>query len=272
MTKAPAQSKWLFAGQLGGEWKTDRLSWKAAGAYYDFAHVRGALSQPCALYTGVNQCSSDFSRPEFMQKGNTLFLIRNVQADPTDPQGLTTPLPQFVGLRSGFRLADATTQLDYRVTDNKHVTLTGEYVRNLAFNPSDACRDAPNGLPVNNLIPSALGNQNPCSAPAGDTKATFQSGPTAWLVKLGLGDPDLKSFGQWNLSVGYRYIEPDALLDAFNSTDFALGGANAKGYTVTAATGLYHGSYLQFRWFSSNQVFGPPLAIDVGQIELHARF
>jgi hypothetical protein len=121
-------------------------------------------------------------------------------------------------------------------------------------------------------LPSKLGNLDPCSAPPGDTKATFKSGPNAWLVKAGFGDPDPSNFGEWNVTVGYRYIQPDALLDAFNSTDFALGGTNAKGYTVTATAGLYRGSYLQLRWFSSNQVNGPPLSVDVGQIELHVRF
>jgi hypothetical protein len=272
MDKAPARSKWLVAGQLAAQWINSRFEWKVAGAYYDFRNVRGAVSTPCALYTGINQCSTDFSRPEFMQKGNTLFLIRNIQPNPADPQLLTTPLPQFLGLRMGYRLADATTRLDVKVTDTKRLMFTGEYVRNIAYKATDVCRDLPNGLPVNNIIPSALGNQNPCSAPAGDAKAKFQSGPNAWLVKLGFGDPDPSRFGEWNVSVGYRYIQPDALLDAYNSTDFALGGTNAKGYTVTATTGLYRGSYLQFRWFSSNQVYGPPLSVDVGQVELHVRF
>jgi hypothetical protein len=61
-------------------------------------------------------------------------------------------------------------------------------------------------------------------------------------------------------------------LDGYNSVDFHLGGANAQGYTLMATLGLYTNAYLQLRWFSANQVYGPPLAIDVGQVDLHVRF
>lgn len=268
--KSAQESHWLYAAQAGVEWNASRFDWKSAVAYYDFDNIQGELSSPCYIYLGAKQCSSDGSIPAFMQKGNTLFLVRNIVADPSNPDYAQ---PQLVGLAFPFELLNFYTQFDYRVNESKHLIFTADYVHNMGYNVSDICRFAPLGLPVNNVNSSAQGNADPCDKPpSGDAKATFQSGPSAWLVNLLYGDPDPTEFGQWNVTAGYRYIEPDALPDGFNSADFHFGGTNAKGYTLTTTIGLYNGAYLQARWFSADQVFGPPLAIDVGQLDLHVRF
>jgi hypothetical protein len=269
--KQGQRQRWLYAVQATADWDTIPFDLKFASAYYDFSNVRGLLSEPCPLYNGAKQCSTDFSAVPFMNKGNTLFFIRDILPNPASP--LNYAQPQLLGLSFPYRLFDVTTTFDYRAGYSHHLIFTGEYVRNLAFHRGDICRYAPNGLPVNNLETSKLGNTDPCGAPpTGDTKAIFQSGPTAWMVKLLYGDPDPTRFGEWNISAGYRYIEPDALLDGYNSPDFHLGGTNAKGYTVTATMGLFSGAYLQARWFSADEVYGPPLSIDVGQLDLHVRF
>jgi hypothetical protein len=268
--KPSQRQSWLYGAQLGLEWNPVRFDWRFAGAYYDFNNVRGELSTPCAVYLGERQCSTDSSTPPYLGQGNTLFLIRNIAADPSKA---SYPLPELVGLRMAYRLVDLTTTFDYRLDVTKHLIFTGQYVRNMAFSAHDACRQAPLGLPVNNVEPSAAGNTDPCDAPnADDSKAVFRSGPNAWLVRLLYGQPDPTRFGEWNLTAGYRYIEPDALLDGFNSADFHLGGTNARGYVLTGTLGLFSNSYLQGRWFSANEVFGPPLAIDVFQLDLHVRF
>jgi hypothetical protein len=268
--KLPQSQHWLFAGQAAVDWNTSQFDAKTAVAYYDFDNVRGYLSAPCAVYLGARQCSTDFSTPAFMQKGNTLFLIRDIIPNPANPDYAQ---PQLVGLRFGYALLNFDERFDYRLADDKHLVLIADYVRNMAYDGKDVCRDAPAGLPVTNIIPTALGNTDPCdAAPKGDTKAGFQSGPNAGLVSLMYGDLDPIRFGQWNIAAGYRFIEPDALLDGFDSTDFHLGGTNAKGYTIVSTVGLFRNAYLQARWFSANQVYGPPLAIDVGQIDLHLRF
>jgi hypothetical protein len=270
VSKEPQRESWLYAAQLGLDWETVRFAWRVAGAYYDFNHVRGELSEPCATYLGERQCSTDFTVPPFLGYGNTLFLIRNIAPNPSQA---SYAMPQLVGLRFGYQLADLTTNFDYRLDLTKHLLFTAEYVRNTAYNPHDACRDAPLGLPVNNIIPSPAGNTDPCDAPtAGDTKAVLHSGPNAWMARLLYGDLDPTRFGQWNIAVGYRYIEPDALLDGFNSADFHLGGTNAQGYVITGTVGLFGRAYLQARWFSANEVFGPPLTIDVLQLDMHVRF
>jgi len=268
--KIPQRQHWLFAGQASVEWNPGRPDWRTSVADYDFDNIRGYLSAPCAVYLGARQCSTDFSAPAFMQKGNTLFLIRDVLPNPSNPDFAQ---PQLVGLRFAYNVFDFNTRLAYRLDDTNSLVLTAQYLRNLAYDPADICRDAPAGLPVTNIIPSRLGNTDPCDKPAaGDARARFESGPNAGLVSLLYGNPDPTRWGEWNILAGYRYIEPDALPDGFNSSDFHLGGTNAKGYTLIATVGLFAGAYLQARWFSADQVVGPPLAIDVGQIDLNVRF
>jgi hypothetical protein len=268
--KQQQQQSWMYGGQAVIGWDPPRFDWETALGFYDFHDVRGLLSEPCALYNGNKQCSTDFTVPPYMVKGNTLFFIRDILPNPASP--LNYAQPQLLGLRFGYQLAHLNSKFDLRVDNYHHLVFTGEYVRNIAYKAGDICRNAPKGLPVNNLTPSAAGNTDPCSAPSGDVKADFRSGPNAWNTEVLYGDLDPSHFGEWNIAAGYRYIEPDAMLDGYNSPDFHLGGTNAKGYIVKATIGLFGGAYLQARYFSANEVFGPPLSIDVGQLDLHMRF
>ena len=66
-----------------------------------------------------------------MQKGNTLFLLRDIMANPANPGA--TPQPQFVGLASKFDLLDVNLRWDTRVFDGLGLRLNGNYIRNLAY-------------------------------------------------------------------------------------------------------------------------------------------
>src|SRR3546814_16614213 len=76
VAKIADRNKWIFGGQLGVDWAVnDALQVKLGAAYYDFTNVQGQLSEPCALYNGNTQCSSDGTRLAFLSKGNSLFQI-----------------------------------------------------------------------------------------------------------------------------------------------------------------------------------------------------
>ena len=49
-------------------------------------------------------------------------------------------------------------------------------------------------------------------------------------------------------------------------------GLNAKGYYISASYFFANNTWVDGRWFSANEVYGPPLAIDVLQLELNTRF
>lgn len=71
---------------------------------------------------------------------------------------------------------------------------------------------------------------------------------------------------------GYKYIQPDALPDAYNDSSFHLGGTNAKGYYLGANYALTGNVSVEGRWSSSDEVYGDPLSINVFQLDLNARF
>ncbi|WP_204320531.1 putative porin, partial [Klebsiella pneumoniae] len=80
-----------------------------------------------------------------------------------------------------------------------------------------------------------------------------------------VGRPKIEKFGDWSVSASYRHIDPDALLDAFTDQDFHLGGTNAKGWTLGAEYGLFRHTSIGARWMSTEEVYGPPLKIDLFQ-------
>jgi len=257
--KNASRDKWLSAAQIGATWKlADDMQWKLGLAYYRFDHLRGEPSSPCALYLGVDYCSTDDTRPAFMQKGNSLFLLRNIVPDPNSPSNYAQP--QFVGLVYDYHVADATTQLDMKVADTP-LRLEADYLRNLAYHRRDAFSDSI-GLArlVNNFG-------------AGDvTEDTYKSGPIGWMVRATVGDPLPTSGGDWNVSFAYKYLQPDAVVDGLNDPDFRLGGTNAKGFIFSTSYGLSKNAWLSARYLNAKQVFGAPLSIDVIQLEMNARF
>ncbi len=268
--KSATQAKWMTGAQIGADWKTDRFDWKTTVAHYAF-DAQGQLSQPCALYQGLTQCSSDFSQPAFMQKGNTLFLIRNIIPDPSGAPG-STPLPQFAGLAMPFRILDVNSTFDVPFGD-KHLELTGDYARNLAYNAHTVCRYGELGLPLNNIVTPGGGNDTDvCAGSTGATAPKFASGPNAYMVRATYGNLDPNQWGQWSFTAGYKHLDPDSVLDAYTDADFHLGGTNAKGFFLLATIGLATNTNMQFRWFSANEVSGPPISIDVGQIDLNTKF
>jgi len=264
-------NRWLFSGQLKGSIRiADTVDISAAAAYHSFDKVQGRLSEPCALFNGNRQCSTDQLRPTFLRKGNTLFLSRNILPDPANP--LNFAQPQLLGLSFDYDILDLNLLARVPVTEQIAVELGGNYVRNLGFNRNDLCRNNPRGLPVNNLTPGNGGNTNPCSAAAGQTVANFDGGNEGYMVYGLVGTKKPSKFGEWNIELSYRYLESDAVLDSLADSDFHLGGTNTKGYTIGATLGLFKNVSVSGRWLSANAISGPPLAIDVLQIDLQAAF
>ena len=238
--KVPSRDKWLYAAQAGVDWKfneEDRA--KFAAAYYDFHNIEG-VQAACSL-VGVNDpCPTDNTRPGFVQFGNSVAFLRSpLLAAPTGTD------PQFIGLSSPFRELNLTGQLDFRTAHDYHLVFDGDFVTNLAFNR----------------------NQIAATGPAQPT-----SGNLGFLLGVGFGTADVRERWDWRVGASYRYIESDALVDAFNDPDFHLGGTNAKGYTLYGALGIAHDVWIQGKLLSATQINGFPYAVDVFQADLNARF
>lgn len=253
--KEESDNKWLYGAQIGAKWainSNNRL--KGALAYYRFDDIEGQRSSPCTPWAGAPGCDSDGSRAAFMQKGNSVFLLRDITPNPLNPT--TTPQPQFVGLASEFNLLDLNMVWDADLPEDFKLRSQGNYIHNLGYDEGDM-RKRSAGQVVNNL------NSN------GD----IESGANAWMVQFTLGNAlDLKKQGDWNMFAGYKYIQPDALPDGFNDSSFHLGGTNAKGYFIGGNYGLAKNVYATGRWMSTEAVYGAPFDIDVMQLEINTRF
>jgi hypothetical protein len=262
--KAPSNDKWMFGGQLGSNVHlVPEVDFTFAGAYYDFTNVQGSLSAPCFVVTTQDFCSTDLNRPTFAQKGNTYMALRNIVPQ-FDSSGSLFPQYQFFGLASAFRDVVASGRLDLGQFDPVHIILDGEYVRNVAWNRDDVAAKA-----LANPIPA--GPSAGCSTPPCPTNV-YVGGNQGWLARLTVGEPKLTALWDWNAFVGYKWLESDAVIDAFTDSDFGLGGTNLRGYFVGGSLALGPNVWLSARWMSANQVAGAPYAVDIVQVDLNARF
>ena len=229
------QQKWLLGAQAGVEYKSDRqYTAKLGVALYDYENTVG-IENP------VGQTINDWTAPLYMQKGNTVFNI--------EPQ--TGSVAQKFALASQFRDLDILGNFDLACWDPIHVVLSGEYVKNIAFNAKEVSQLS--GRPVANMQDNA-----------------YRAG-------LLVGYPNPRKFLQWNLFTYYKYVGTDSVVDAFDDQDFALGGTNAKGWTIGAELGLMKNVWLTARWFTSDQI-SPfqnstgPFSTDVFELDTHAAF
>ena len=195
--------------------------------------------------------------------GLALYDYKNVEGIPNTP-GLTdfdSTAPQFrqkgnswfqtgtdtsPKLASKFRELNLTASVDSAMFDPVHVILSGDYVKNIGYDQNEIARRT-------NLV-------------APNPKVT------GYQTKLTVGYPKIEKRSDWQAFVGYRYLQQDAVLDAFTDSDFHLGGTDAKGYFIGGSYGLDKNTWLAMRWMSSNSIDGLPLAIDTLQVDLGARF
>ncbi|MCD9568487.1 putative porin [Pseudomonas protegens] len=253
--KHESDTKWLFGGQIGANWKINRSnSLKGALAYYRFDDIEGQRSSPCAPWAGAPGCDTDGSRVAFMQKGNSVFLLRDITPNPATP-GLT-PQPQFVGLASKFDVLDLNLAWDTELPDDLRLRSQTNFIRNLAYDKGEMLKRS-EGEIVNNI----------------NSQGQFESGGNALMVQFTLGNAlEMKKAGDWNLLAGYKYIQPDALPDGFNDSSFHLGGTNAKGYFLGGNYGIDKNIYATARYMSASEVYGPRYEVDLMQLELNTRF
>jgi hypothetical protein len=165
--------------------------------------------------------------------------------------------PQYFGLASSFHVLELTGRLDLTHFNPVHVMLDGTYVNNLAFN-----KDQIGLVAYNNLGPS----------PAAGVPGSFAGGNVGAMGRITVGRPELKELWDWSVFAAYKYLESDAVIDAFTDPDFGLGGTNLKGYIVGGALGLGPNVWATARWMSANSIVGAPFAVDVFLLDLNGRF
>jgi hypothetical protein len=77
----------------------------------------------------------------------------------------------------------------------------------------------------------------------------------------------------WRALVGYRYLQRDAVIDAFTDSDFHyFGGTNATGWYFTGDVGVANRVWVRLRYLSSNVIDGPTYAVSTVQLDLNTIF
>jgi hypothetical protein len=255
--KFPSEEKWLVGAQLGVSWNIRRdLNLKLGLAYYDFKNIRGRLSDPFVPLTASDQGDTDDTRPAFAQKGNTYFPLRDIIPVPENNFGTTRQF-QYFGLTSPFRDIALTGMLNWDHYDPFHISLTGEWIRNTAFNWNSI-----NEIAVNNRGPIQPNGQ----------PGRFVGGDTAWFINLKIGSAALEKRWDWIAGINYRYIESDAVVDGFNDSDFGLGGTNLKGFEIYGNVALTPRINIGVRWYTADEVSGPKFSSDILQLDFNAKF
>ena len=268
--KSTVPQRWLFSAQAETDFHLgENIFVRSAVGYHHYINMQGRPSAPCALYLGVTECSTDGTAATFVQKGNTLSFIRRIVFDPTLPATAVQPQPQLLGLVQPYRILDAMLSVKVPMGENTDITFSGEYLRNLGFDRNNACRYGLAGQPVNNG--GSGGNGNICD-PVAANRTPYVGGNQGFDLQIGAGWAHPNRPGQWRAYVGYRYLETDAVLDAFTNDYWRLGGTNTKGYVIGATVGLYKNVTFGGRWLSANEISGEPLAIDVLQLDLNVEF
>lgn len=241
------RNKWLYGTQAGLDWNLDTNSTaRIALGLFDYKNTHCIPNKANASQDPTNaEFNTDYTAPQFMQKGNSICNIRTANNYAYDVANNSGVYNQLYGLAADYRELNLTATVDLAHFDPVHVWATADVVRNIGFKRQAIL--ARTGL---DIVPRVKG----------------------YLGKVAVGMPELKSAGDWQFQVGYRYLEKDAVIDAYTDSDFHLGGTDAKGYTLYGAYALDKNTVLGLKWMSANEIHDLPLHIDVLQTDLSVRF
>jgi hypothetical protein len=255
--KFPSEDRYLYSGEAGVSFVANRdIEGHFALAYHDFDNVEGRLSEPFVPLTPNDAGSTDELRPPFAQKGNTYMALRNIKPDPLNNFGTTNQF-QYFGLATPYQILSQSARIDLNHWEPYQISLLGDYAMNLGYD-----QERLDQLAVNNRGPAK---------PNGDPGA-YEGGNVAWEGSVQFGKPHLDKKWDWNTSMGYRYIESDAVIDGFNVSDFGLGGTNLEGFTIGANVALTPNVFVHLRWMGATEIAGPPMRSDIFFFDFNTSF
>lgn len=259
-TSFSTNDKWLFGGQAGLDWGFSNQDSLIVGVgYFEYRNIQARPNTRTELGVGnsdVNNCTNFntanniFSKPEFMQLGNTLT--------PICKESTINGYNGLVGLAADYKILNINAAYDMAVFAPHHLKLSADYAKNIGFD----LEDMRNSYRVFGLLPN------------GGTLSgtTFKEETNAWQVRADLGWPKVDVAGHWSVFTLYKYLERDAVLDAFTDSDFHLGGTNVKGWVVGGNYGLMKNVWLTGRWLSGDVITGARYGVDILQVDVNTHF
>lgn len=182
----------------------------------------------------LNGTIYNYTAPTFLRQGNTYFDISNS----------TDPTVNLFALAAKYRLANL--NMTYELPIGRYTLgVAADAVRNLGYNTAEV------------------------SANYGAYVAPRTKG---YQAEFSFGHPTVLTAGAWRGVIGYRYLERDAVIDAYTDSDFHWGGTDAKGYYLVGDVGVANRVWVRVRYLSSNAIDGPTLGVDTVQLDLNTRF
>lgn len=229
--------KYLYGAQAGLNWTFgESTTLTVAGAWYDFENIVGVRND-------FESTLNDFTAPSYVQKGNTVFNIRN-SADIS---------LERLALASDFELVNGTVMLDFGnlfffgedIYSPIHLQLIGDWVRNIGFDAEE------------------IAARTGVRPPARDE---------GYQLELNFGRPQIRYRGDWRIRSQYRHLEGDAVVDGYSDGAFHLGGTDHEGYAVMFDLGLASNAWFTFEYYTADEIDQAPLAIDILRLDISARF
>lgn len=248
----PRRSRSLTGMQVGVLWEaSERTRIKFGAAQYRFAGFEGRVDPDYDAVSGPGRSYGQYEyEAGLRQRGNTLFLTNNTQEVAA---GLTPDKARW-GLAARFRPATLTVAAEFSHFAPFFVGLSGEVVRNTAYDRQEILNRT--GVQLDDARSYGAG-----------LRATF-------------GAQQVRNAGEWQLSLGYRWLGSDAVPDAFVDSDLGLGGTNVRGVTAGVLYGLARDTQLGLRVLSGRTISSPTLqpglkdhfSVYSMQVDLNVRF
>ncbi len=236
-----SHDKWLYGLQTGINWRfQNQNSFDFAVAYYDYRNIEGERNQSSSNL-------NDYTAPSLFSTGNTLFNIAN------NPDNTSETL---LALAADYNIANVYMRYNIVRFAPVNVGLSFDYVKNIGYKKDDVLART-NGS--GGLI-STTGNNN------GEAQVK------GYMFRVDLGWPNIKQRDNWNLSLAYRYLERDAVLDVFSDSDFRGGGTDNKGYILQGQYALDDNTWMTLKLISADEIDGPLYGLDTVQLDLNAAF
>jgi hypothetical protein len=241
--KSTNSSLIAFQGGIDGPIGLKESRFRLGLALFNYHGIEGVAQTTQNFQNSSTYLSSAYG---FGQRGNTLFRINAPNS------GIAPDTATNWGLASKFNELNLTGMVDIAEFNPTHVVLTLDWVKNLGFKRADIIKRTGSNLT--------------------DGKGT------GYMGRIQVGATKMAKRGDWNAILGYRYLGSDAVLDAFTSSDFGLGGTNSQGTVIGMNLGIEKNTWLSARWMSSNLI--DPLvpmtptkfSTDLLQIDLNTRF
>ncbi len=250
-----ASDQVLYALQAGVDWTgADESRFRLATAYYDFAGIQGKADP----VNPPNNTLDDASAPLFRQFGNTMF---DIHYQELSNAGTIAPL---YGYAAQFRVFNLGAEYEFARFDPVRLAFQVDWVRNIGFNAAE----------IKQRLGAAINSLPYVNGPNGtQINGVDDARVDGYFVDVRMGAADLRRLGDWQVFGGVRYLERDAVPDAFTSPDYRLGGTDNQASFLGLNLGLSRATSLTLRYVAARSIdSAPKFGVDTWFLDFNGRF